>query len=102
MLVQFARPVETATGSATAAFTVARVERDVMPEGRIQILTHRTEHVVWQPRWLAHPNGALALTSVVFVVADPEAAVQRLSRFTDRRLTRVRSGYMIALDRGAA
>ena len=31
-----------------------------MPEGRIQILTHRTESTVWQKRWLTHPNGALA------------------------------------------
>ena len=37
------RPVETATGPDIAAFTIARVEPDVMPEGRIQMLTHHTE-----------------------------------------------------------
>src|SRR5262249_42757164 len=37
-LVKMQRPVNTEDGSATAAFTIARVERDVMPEGRIQIL----------------------------------------------------------------
>jgi len=99
-LVQFARPVETGSGLATAAFTVARVERGVMPEGRIQILTHRTEHVVWQPRWLVHPNGALGLANVVFAVADPEEAAQRLARFTDRPATARQCGYTIALDRG--
>ena len=99
-LVQFARPVETGSGPATAAFTVARVERGVMPEGRIQILTHRTEHVVWQPRWLVHPNGALGLASVVFAVADPEEAAQRFARFTDRPATARQCGYTIALDRG--
>jgi hypothetical protein len=99
-LVQFARSVETGSGSATAAFTVARVGRGVMPEGRIQILTHRTEQVVWQPRWLVHPNGALGLASVVFVVADPEEAAQRFARFTDRAALALRCGYTIALDRG--
>ena len=37
----------------TAAFTIARVEPGVMPEGRIQMLTHHTEQAVWQKRWLA-------------------------------------------------
>jgi hypothetical protein len=99
-LVEFTRAVETETGFATAAFTVARVQQGDMPEGRIQILTHRTEAAVWQPRWLAHPNGALGLASVTFAVADPEEAAQRFARFTDRSARRLRSGYTIALDRG--
>ena len=36
-----------------------------MAEGRIQMLTHHTEDAVWQPRWLAHPNGARGLASLV-------------------------------------
>jgi hypothetical protein len=99
-LIEFARPVETESGSATAAFTVARVERGVMPEGRIQVLTHRTEPVVWQPRWLSHPNGTLGLASVTLVVGDPAEAAQRFARFTARSASRLRAGYMIALDRG--
>ena len=58
-LVQFQRPVETVTGPDIAAFTVVRLERGAMAEGRIQILAHRTENTVWQPRWLTHRNGAL-------------------------------------------
>ena len=48
-----------------------------MAEGRIQILTHHTELAVWQPRWLGHLNGAHALSSVAFAVADPEEIVKR-------------------------
>jgi hypothetical protein len=99
-LVNMQRPVDTKTGPATAAFTVARVERGAMAEGRIQILTHHTEDAVWQRRWLAHPNGARALASVVIVVADVEEASARFSRFTGRHATPTRSGQMIALDRG--
>ena len=62
-LVQFQRPVGTESGPGIAAFTVVRLERGAMPEGRIQILTHRTEHTVWQKRWLDHRNGAQALMS---------------------------------------
>jgi hypothetical protein len=99
-LVNMQRPVDTETGPATAAFTVARVERGAMAEGRIQILTHHTEDAVWQKRWLAHPNGARALASVVIVVADVEEAAARFVRFTGRHATPTRSGQMIALDRG--
>jgi hypothetical protein len=94
------RPVDTETGPATAAFTVARVERGAMAEGRIQILTHHTEDAVWQKRWLAQPNGARALANVVLVVPDVEEAAARFARFTGRDATLTRSGQVIALDRG--
>lgn len=39
------------------------------PEGRYIVLEHQTPEYLWQPRYLSHPNGALALESV-FVCAD--------------------------------
>jgi hypothetical protein len=99
-LAHMQRPVDTETGKGTAAFTLARVEAGEMPEGRIQILTHRTEQMVWQPRWLAHPNGALGLTSVAIVVADPWEAGRRFARFTGREATPATFGQTIELDRG--
>jgi hypothetical protein len=99
-LVQMQRPVDTGGARGTAAFTLARVEPGEMPEGRIQILTHRTEQMVWQPRWLDHPNGALALTSVAIVVADPWEAARRFARFTGRPATPATFGQTIELDRG--
>ena len=71
-----------------------------MPEGRIQILTHRTESMVWQPRWLSHPNGAHALTSIMIAVAEPSEAAARFIRFTGRQATRSACGRSIELDRG--
>jgi hypothetical protein len=99
-LVHMERPVDTDAAPGTAAFTLARVEPGEMPEGRIQILTHRTEAMVWQPRWLSHPNGALALTSIMIVVADIEEAARRFARFTDHRATASPLGQTIELDRG--
>src|SRR4029078_10213865 len=81
-LAPFSRPVGTATGSAVASFTVARVEPGEMAEGRIQMLTHHTEDAVWQPRWLTHPNGALGLASLVIAVADVDEAAARARRCT--------------------
>src|SRR5262249_36285792 len=100
-LVQMQRPVDTGAGPGTAAFTLARLAPGEMAEGRIQILTHHSEAMARQPRWLAHANGALALTRIVIAVADPQEAAARFARFTGRAATRTASGLSIALDRSA-
>lgn len=99
-LVRMSRPVDTEAGAATAAFTIARVEPGVMPEGRIQILTHHTEQAVWQQRWLNHPNSTVGLIDAVIAVADVEEAAVRFTRFTGRRATRTSGGAVLQLDRG--
>jgi hypothetical protein len=99
-LVHMQRPVDTGAAPGIAAFTLARVEPGEMPEGRIQILTHRTEAMVWQPRWLSHPNGALALTDIMIAVGDLEEAAQRFARFSGRQATPSPLGQTIELDRG--
>lgn len=100
-LVQFQRPVETVDGPDIAAFTVVRVERGAMAEGRVQILTHRTERTVWQPRWLSHPNGAVELLGLVLAVADVPEAAERFGRFTARQAVPTAAGQRLQLDRGA-
>jgi hypothetical protein len=99
-LVAMQRPVETGNGPGAAAFTIARLAPGQMPEGRVQMLTHHAEHMVWQPRWLTHPNGALALTRVVIAVADVEEATARFARFVGRGAVRSEGGQRIDLDRG--
>jgi hypothetical protein len=100
-LVQFQRPVGTEAGEGVAAFTVVRLERGAMPEGRIQILTHRTEDTVWQKRWLDHPNGALALIDVVIASPDVAEAAARFGRFTGRAIKATDIGRAtLRLDRG--
>jgi hypothetical protein len=99
-LTEMQRPIDTAGGKETAAFTIARVEAGEMPEGRIQMLTHRTQHLVWQPRWLAHPNGALGLVSLIIAVSDVEEAAQRFARFTSRPARPSSQGRTIELERG--
>jgi hypothetical protein len=100
-LVRMSRPVDTEAGADTAAFTIARVQLGVMPEGRIQMLTHHTEQAAWQKRWLSHPNGAVGLIDVMIAVADVEEAAQRFARFTGRAATpRPGGSAFIELDRG--
>jgi hypothetical protein len=99
-LVQFQRPVDSADGPGIAAFTVVRLERGAMAEGRIQILAHRTENTVWQPRWLSHRNGALGLLDMVVACADPVEAAGRFARFTGRSAAATPFGRAVRLDRG--
>ncbi|HEY7664108.1 MAG TPA: VOC family protein [Xanthobacteraceae bacterium] len=99
-LAKMERPVDNAGVAGTAAFTLARVEPGEMPEGRIQMLTHHTESMVWQPRWLSHPNGALALAGIVIAVGDVAEAAQRYARFTGRTSRATPFGETLALDRG--
>jgi hypothetical protein len=99
-LVAMQRPVETAQGPDIAAFTIARLAPGQMAEGRIQILTHRTEPTVWQPRWLDHPNGAVRLAALTIAVGDVDEAAARFSRFTGRPARACEGGQAVALDRG--
>lgn len=80
-LVRLARPVPTDSGEETCRFSVIRVPPEVMPEGRIQIVTHHTPELVWQARYQPQPNGAAALTGVLVCVDDPREACARFCRF---------------------
>lgn len=99
-LVDMRRPVTTDTGEQDARFTIARIAPGIMPEGRMQFLTHHTEHLVWRDGDLDHPNGAHALLALWIAAADPDAAAQRFARFTGRPAVGDREVATIALDRG--
>jgi hypothetical protein len=99
-LFRFQRPVETEAGPDIAAFTVVRLERGTMAEGRIQMLAHRTERTVWQQRWLAHRNGATALLDMVVACEDVAEAAGRFARFGGRPATATAFGKAVAMDRG--
>ncbi|MCC7487157.1 MAG: VOC family protein [Burkholderiales bacterium] len=80
--VSLQREIATDRDVQTARFTVVRVPPGAMAEGRIQYCRHHTPELLWQERWLAHPNRATALTGVVICVADPASTARRYERFT--------------------
>ena len=49
-------------------------------EPRLQLLKHLTPELVWQERFLAHPNHAVSLDAVVLVGDSPAELAARLSR----------------------
>jgi hypothetical protein len=99
-LVRMQRPVDTADGPGIASFAIARLAPGEMAEGRIQSLTHLTEHTVWQTRWMSHRNGATGLFCLVIAVDDVAEAAARFVRFTGRPATTRPFGRSLTLDRG--
>src|SRR4051794_11482782 len=81
-LVDMERPVETPDGPGKAAFSVVRLTPGEMPEGRIQILTHRTEATVWQRRWVLDSNGGLPPASGVISGSGANRAARAFPRLT--------------------
>jgi hypothetical protein len=100
--IDLQRPIETSTGQTqTVRFTVVRVPPGAMPEGRIQFCQHHTEALVWQPRWLAHANGAVALAGVFVCTDDPDEACARYGRFTGLPVrAAAQGGRMLQTQRG--
>ena len=100
-LARFFRQVDTVEGSEEARFTVARLAKGTMPEGRVQVLTHHNEAAMWQARWTRHENTAEGLAATVVAAPDPEEAAGRFAGLLGRSATPSESGFRVALDRGA-
>ena len=83
-----------------ATFRNMYVERAKFTEGRFIFIEHLTRDVLWQPHLLDHPNGALGIDAVYFVVADPEATVQKFAPLFSDRIERFPGVIKLELDRG--
>ena len=75
-VVPLERPVE--PGGPVARF--ARLPLPDAPEGRLQLIRHLTPDLVWNPRWMGHRNGAVAVEGAILAAEDPAATTARLSR----------------------
>lgn len=65
------RDVDTADGTRTMRARAVHLDPRSTPEGHVGIAQHLTREYVHQPRYLDHPNGALALEAVLVVADDP-------------------------------
>lgn len=99
-VAHLARPVDDADpDGAQAAF-----ERLPLPdagEGRIQLIKHLTREAIWQERFMAHANNAVALESVVLAVPEPAETAARFSRLAGLPvMPDPVGGFVLALPRG--
>jgi len=66
------RDIDTPEGMRTAKFQRLIFAPDTSPEGFIQAALHLTPEYIHQPRFMAHPNQAVALSEVFLVTDDPD------------------------------
>jgi len=92
-LVRLQRQVE---DGRTVRFNVVYVPPAAMPEARVQYCEHVTPEVIWEPRFVAHPNGVIGLGDAYVVAEDPVAAAARWGRFA--ALLPSREGDLVRLD----
>lgn len=75
------RALDTPEGERLALFNLVRLPPEETPEGRVLAIEHLTRDYLWQPRYLDHPNGAVALTELVVCVDDVKEASRRYARY---------------------
>jgi hypothetical protein len=56
--------------------------------------------VLWQPHLLDHPNGAIAIDAVYFVVADAAATAKKFGPLFSDKVQQFPNGAKLTLDRG--
>jgi len=100
-VVDLRRTVDRADGSeGELRFTVIRPVPGVMAEGRIQFLSHHTPDLLWEERWLSHPNTVERLSDLLVVVADPDEVAARFGRYLGRSARRTARGWLLEFERG--
>ncbi len=100
--VALSRMIGTVDGEKLARFSVVRAAPGAMAEGRVQYCCHHTPELLWQNRWIDHPNGAVALDSVIILVTDLAEATARYRRFTGvTPVTRDDGSVLFQFDHGA-
>ncbi|MBS0337521.1 MAG: VOC family protein [Proteobacteria bacterium] len=82
--VQRERKLDVDGVEATMRFRNIFSRDESYPEGRYIVLEHQTPEYLWQPRYLAHPNGALALEAALVCADDAHAQAVRLESIVGR------------------
>jgi hypothetical protein len=72
------------------------------PEARLNLIRHLTPELLWQERFLRHPNHAVALEEIVLAVPVPAESAARFSRLAGRPVVPDRAGgCALLLPRGS-
>jgi catechol 2,3-dioxygenase-like lactoylglutathione lyase family enzyme len=97
-VIPLQRDVDTPDGTRTAKFERVQFAPDDSPEGYIQAATHLTPEYVYQPRYIAHPNGCTELSDAVMLVDDVERFAERYRRYTGIEPVRAEGGLRMVFE----
>jgi len=87
-VVALERDVDTPEGKRTAKFERVLFAESEEPEELVQVAHHLTPKVVFQERYMTHPNKAIALSDVICCVSDPDEYESKYTRITGRPAVR--------------
>ena len=84
-----------------ARFRNMYVDRQKFNEAKFLFIEHMTRDVLWQPHLLDHPNGALGMEAIYFVVPDPAATAAKFAPLFSARVEELPGVTRLALGRGS-
>lgn len=104
-VIPLQRDVDTPQGVRTARFERLQFDPGATPEGYIQAARHLTPEFIHQPRYMAHPNGATAMTETILVTTEPDELERRYAAYCGgpavrdgpRRTFRFRMGSSLSI-----
>ncbi len=99
-LVNLQREVDVSQERRMARFTVVRVPPEAMPEGRVQFVQQLTPECLWQPQYVAHPNGVTGLLATFVVAEEPADVAARYAEFAGLLPRRIQGFVRLATGRG--
>jgi len=100
-VLAFDRAVDINGQEERAAFRVVRLPHEARPGIGIFVCQHLTPQFVYRPEWANHPNGALALSAVTVLAADPQLYAAAAARVFGAASVRVNPDGM-RVETGAA
>ena len=99
--VEFRRAVRLPDGTQDeAVVTLAILPDPVHPGLDVFLCRQHKPHLVWNPGWLAHRNGAEAITAVTYVAAQPAEHRKRLAAIWGESNVQQRSDEIAAQTAG--
>lgn len=99
-VIPLQRDIETPDGTRTAKFERVQFAPKDTPEGYIQAARHLTPQYIYQPRYIAHPNGATRLAETIIAALDVEAMAARYATYIGAKGERSSMGWRFVLPRG--
>jgi hypothetical protein len=91
----FQRNVQTPNGEQMMKAKTISFPLEENPEGLLQVAQHDTPELVFQSRYMQHPNGALALTEIIIVALQPKTYAEKYQRFSGHLSERIADDHYV-------
>ena len=95
----FQRNVQTEKGEQTMKARTITFPMETVAEGLVQVAQTDTPELVFQPRYMVHPNGAIRLTEHLLCCENPAEVAGKYEKLTGHRCVEIKRGYFV-IDMG--